>query len=318
VYAVQFDRFGPPEVLILGTAPAPHPGPGEVRIAVKAAGVSPVDLALRAGLSPASQRISLPHIPGVDAAGVIDEIGANVTGFALGDEVLGAVDVARLGGASAEFAVLRFWTRKPPSMPWPEAGAAGTSIETATRALDALEVRTGSTLLIDGAAGGVGSVAVQLAIARDARVIGTGRPENHAFIAELGAIPVTYGPGLPERVRALGIGRVEFALHIAGADALPELIAITETATRVLTIADFTGPERRVRLSLGELGGQPDGRHGLPRAAALYEEGRFRIPVQHEFPMAQAAEAHAAAGQGPRQGKIALIEPFRAAVGDVR
>ena len=306
MYAVSFDRFGPPEVLTLGSLPAPHPGPDDVRVRVKTAGVSPVDLALRAGRSPASQRISLPHIPGVDAAGVIDELGANVTGFALGDEVFGAVDVARLGGASAEFAVLRFWTRKPPSMPWSEAGAAGTSIETATRALDALEVRTGSTLLIDGAAGGVGSVAVQLAIARGARVIGTGRPENQPFIAKLGATPVTYGPGLPERVRALGIGRVDLALDIAGADALPELIAITETPATVLTIADFTAPKRGVRLSLGELGGQPDGRHGLPRTAALYEEGRFRLPVQHEFPMTQAPEAHASAAQGPRQGKIAL------------
>ena len=307
MFAVQFDRFGPPDVLTLGALPAPHPGPDEVRIAVEAAGVSPVDLALRAGLTPASQRISLPHIPGVDAAGVIDELGANVTGFALGDQVFGAVDVARLGGASAQFAVLRFWTRKPPSMPWAQAGAAGTSIETATRALDALDVHAESTLLIDGAAGGVGSVAVQLAITRGARVIGTARPENHAFIAELGAIPVAYGPGLPERVRALGIGRVDLALHVAGADALPELIAITETATAVLTINDFTGPEQGVRLSLGELGGQPDGRHGLPRAAALYEQGRFRIPVQHEFPMAQATEAHTAATQGPRRGKIALM-----------
>ena len=307
--AVQFDRFGPPEVLTLGALPAPHPGPDELRIAVKAAGVTPVDLALRAGLSPSSRQLSLPHIPGVDAAGVIDELGANVTGCALGDHVFGAVSVARLGGASAEFAVLRFWARKPSSMPWAQAGAAGTSIETATRALDALDVRDGSTLLIDGAAGGVGSVAVQLAIARGARVIGTGRPENQAFITELGALPLPYGPGLPERVHALGIGQIDLALHIAGDNALPELIALTGTPTAVLTIADFTAPNHGVRLSLGELGGQPDGRHGLAQAAALFEEGRFHIPVQHEFPMAQAAQAHAAAAQGPRRGKIVLIDP---------
>lgn len=310
--AVQFDRFGPPEVLSIGSLPAPHPGPDEVRIVVEAAGVAPVDLALRAGLSPSSQRISLPHIPGVDAAGVIDELGANVTGYELGDHVFGAVSVARLGGASAQFAVLRFWARKPPAMPSAQAGAAGTSIETATRALDALDVRAGATLLIDGAAGGVGSVAIQLAIARGARVVGTARPESQAFIAELGAIPLPYGPGLPERVRALNaghvdLGRVTLALHIAGANALPELIAITGTPTAVLTIADFTAPEQGVRLSLGELGNQPDGRHGLAQAAVLFEEGCFHVPVQHEFPMAQAAKAHASASEGPRQGKIALI-----------
>lgn len=309
MFAVQFDRFGPPDVLTFGPFPEPHAGPGEVRISVKTAGVSPVDLALRAGLSPSSKRIALPHVPGVDAAGVIDEVGADVTGFAVGDEVFGAVDVSRLGGASAEFAVLRFWTLKPSSMSWAEAGAAGTSIETATRALDVLDVRAGTTLLVDGAAGGVGSVAVQLAIARGARVIGTGRPENQTFIAQLGAIPVTYGQGLAERVHALDIERVDLALDLAGAGSLPELIGITGTPESVLTIADFTGPKLGVRLSLGEFGGEPDGRHGLALAAVLSEEGRFRVPVRKVFPMAQGADAHAAAARGPRQGKIALTAP---------
>jgi NADPH:quinone reductase-like Zn-dependent oxidoreductase len=306
MFAVQFDRFGPPEVLTVGPFSEPHAGLDEVRITVRAAGISPVDLALRAGGSPSSKQITLPHVPGVDAAGVIDEVGTDVTGFAVGDEVFGAVDVSRLGGASAEFAVLRFWNLKPSSMSWAEAGAAGTSIETATRALDGLDVHAGTTLLVDGAAGGVGSVAVQLAVARGARVIGTGRPENHAFLAKLGAIPITYGRGPAEQVRALGIERVDLALDAAGAGSLPELIAMTGTAASVLTIADFTGPELGVRLSLGAFGGEPDGCHGLARAAALSEEGRFRVPVQEVFPMAQAAKAHAAAARGPRRGKIAL------------
>src|SRR3569833_54233 len=187
VFAVQFDRFGPPEVLSIGPFPEPHACPGQVRVRVRAAGVSPVDLALRAGGSPSAERLALPHIPGGDAAGVVDEVGADVTGVALEDEVFGSVDVARLGGASAEFAVLAFWAAKPAEMPWEEAGAAGTSIETAPRVLDLLDVHEGTTLLVDGAAGGVGSVAVRLAIARGAQVIGTGRPENQGFIARLGA-----------------------------------------------------------------------------------------------------------------------------------
>ncbi|MEU6414613.1 NADP-dependent oxidoreductase [Microbispora sp. NPDC046933] len=309
MFAVRFDRFGPPEVLAVGGFPEPHAGPGEVRIRVRAAGVAPVDLALRSGTSPSSGRIPLPHIPGVDAAGVIDEVGADVTGVAAGDEVFGAVDVSRLGGASAEFAVLAFWAAKPPSMSWEEAGAAGTSVETATRALDRLGVREGTTLLIDGASGGVGSVAVQLAVARGARVIGTARPENHAFIARLGAVPVAYGPGLAERVRALAAGGVDLALDVAGAGSLRELVTITGTPASVLTIADFTGPELGVGISLGELGGEPDGRHGLALAAALSAEGRFRVPVQAVFPMVRAAEAHAAAARGPRQGKVVLAAP---------
>ncbi|GAA1670849.1 NADP-dependent oxidoreductase [Nonomuraea maheshkhaliensis] len=304
--AVHFNRFGPPDVLAVGTLPEPHAGPGQVRIRVRAAGVSPVDLALRAGRSPSSGRLALPHIPGVDAAGVIDELGTGVAGHAVGDQVFGAVEVARLGGASAEFAVLAYWAAKPPSMSWPEAGAAGTSVETATRALDVLGVREGTTLLIDGAAGGVGSVTVQLAVARGARVIGTGRRESAAFLTGLGAIPVGYGPGLPERVRTLGVERVDLALDVAGAGSLPELVSITGTPASVLTLADFTGPELGVRVSVGELGGEPDGRHGLALAATLSGEGRFRVPVREAFPMSWAAAAHEAAALGPRHGKIAL------------
>ncbi|WP_329139746.1 NADP-dependent oxidoreductase [Streptomyces sp. NBC_01476] len=306
MFAAHFDRFGPPEVLGVGPFPEPHAGPGEVRVRVRAAGVSPVDLSLRAGTSPSAGRLALPHVPGVDAAGVVDEVGPEVTGAAVGDEVFGAVDVARLGGASAQFAVLRFWAAKPAAMPWEEAGAAGTSIETATRALDLLDAREGTTLLIDGAAGGVGSVAVQLAVARGLRVIGTGRPESGEFIARLGAVPVTYGEGLPARVRALGAGRVERALDLAGAGGLRELVGITGSAASVVTIADFTGPELGVRLSLGDLGGQPHGRHGLAVAAALFEQGRFRLPLQKVFPLAEAAQAHAFAAHEPRRGKVAL------------
>ncbi len=129
MFATRFERFGPPEVLSVGELPEPHADPGQVRIRVRAAGVSPVDLAIRAGQS--RSPITLPHIPGVDAAGVVDEAGP---GASVGDEVFGAVDVARLGGATAEFAVLAFWAPKPPSMPWEQAGAAGTGVETATRA----------------------------------------------------------------------------------------------------------------------------------------------------------------------------------------
>jgi NADPH:quinone reductase-like Zn-dependent oxidoreductase len=301
VFAVQFDRFGPPEVLTVGELPEPHAGPAEVRIRVQAAGVSPVDLGLRSGQTPASKNLALPHIPGVDAAGVIDEVGADVTGFAVGDEVFGAVNVTRLGGASAEFAVLNFWAGKPSSMSWTEAGAAGTSVETATRALDLLDVRPGTTLLIDGASGGVGSVAVQLAIARGARVLGTGRQENQAFIAGLGATPVLHG-----ETRAL---KADAALDVAGAGSLSDLIVITGSAAAVLTIADFTAAKLGVRLSMGKLGGQPSGEHGLALAAALADEGRFRVPVQQVFPIHEAAKAHAA--HGPRQGKLALAVSAR-------
>ncbi|MFD6285296.1 NADP-dependent oxidoreductase [Streptomyces sp. NPDC060205] len=306
--AVRFERFGPPEVLGIGTVPEPQAGPGEVRIAVRTAGVSPVDLALRAGDSPSRDGLALPHVPGVDAAGVIDEVGPGVTGHAVGDEVFGAVDVARLGGASAQFAVLAFWAAKPDAWSWDEAGAAATGVETATRALDLLGL-TGeqdTTLVIDGASGGVGSIAVQLAVARGARVLATGRPGSHAFLASLGATPVAYGPGLAERVRALGVPRIDRGLDVAGKGSLNELVALTGSRDSVVTLADFTGPGRGVRLSLGRYGGQPDGCHGLAFAAELAIQGRFRVPVQAVFPADRAPRAHAAVAAGPHRGKTVL------------
>ncbi|GGM84025.1 NADP-dependent oxidoreductase [Dactylosporangium sucinum] len=300
MFALFFERFGPPDVLRVGELPAPHAGAGEIRIRVMAAGIAPVDLAIRAGRSRSG--IDLPHIPGVDAAGIVDEVGAGVGGVAVGDEVFGAVDVKRLGGATAEHAVLRFWAHRPGALSWAEAGAAGTSVETATRALDRLGVGPGTVLVVDGAAGGVGSVAVQLAKARGAEVIGTARPDSHEFVAGLGATPVAYGPGLPERVR-----RADLALDVAGKGSLAELIALTGRAERVLTLADFAAPALGVTISTGELGGQPDGRHGLAAAADLARRGRFRVPIQGQYLLERGAEAHAAAERGPRRGKLVTL-----------
>jgi NADPH:quinone reductase-like Zn-dependent oxidoreductase len=306
VFAVQYSRFGSPEVLTLSDAPEPHVGPGQVRVRVRAAGVSPVDLAIRAGTSPSAKTLRLPHIPGVDAAGTVDQLGEGVSDVSIGDEVFGTVDIAKLGGATAEFAVLSFWARKPDSMPSTEAGAAGSSVETATRVLDLLDVRADSALLIDGAAGGVGSIVIQLAQARGARVIGTASEANQEFLTSLGAVPTTYGTGLPDRVRALGEGRIHKALDVSGHGSLEELIELTGTANAVVTIADFGGRALGVRVSIGELGGQKSGKHGLVEAARLYETGQFRVPVQEAFPFAEAAAAHALAEAGPRQGKIVL------------
>jgi NADPH:quinone reductase-like Zn-dependent oxidoreductase len=307
MFAVRFDRFGPPDVLALGESPEPHVRPGQIRIRVHASGISPVDLGIRAGTSPSAGRLSLPHIPGVDASGIVDELGEGVADVSLGDEVFGTVDLEKLGGAAAEFAVLSFWARKPRSLSWPEAGAAGTSVETATRVLDLLDAGDGSTVLVDGAAGGVGSVAVQLAIARGARVIGTAREENHEFLTGLGAVPTTYGPGLPDRVRALELP-VSVAIDIAGRGSLPELIELTGSAVRVVTIADFGAAALGVRISMGELAAQPSGKHGLAVAARLAEAGHFHITTR-SFPFEDAAEAHALAAEGPRRGKVVLIAP---------
>lgn len=305
MYALQFSEFGDPDVLSLGEAPEPHAGSGTIRIAVKAAGLSPVDLGVRSGRTGAT--IVFPHIPGVDAAGIVDEVGESVTDVAIGEEVFGTVEIAKLGGAAAEFAVLNFWAKRPAQLPTVQAAAAGTSVETATRALDILGVNDGQTLIIDGASGGVGSVATQLAVARGARVIATGRADSFDFLTELGATPVLYGEGLAKRVADLGVGPVDLALDVAGKGSLPELIEIVGDAASVLTLADFGAKALGVKLSMGEFAGEADGKHGLAVAAKLAEEGRFRVPVEAVFSFADAAAAHRLAETQGRRGKIVLV-----------
>jgi putative YhdH/YhfP family quinone oxidoreductase len=287
---------------------------GDVTVAIDYSTLNYKDGLILGGLGGLVKRY--PHVPGVDFAGTVES--ARSGKFKPGDKVIlngWRVGEVQWGGYAQKARVKPEWlVRLPDGLSTKEAMAIGTAGYTAMLAVMALEQHgigpDSGEILVTGAAGGVGSVAVQLAIVRGAVVIGTGSPESQAFIARLGAVPTTYGQGLPERVRALHDGRVDLALDVAGAGSLPELIAITGTAASVVTIADFTGPRLGVRLSTGDLGGEPNGRHGLAVAAALFEEGRFRVPLRKVFPLAEAAQAHALAVRGPRQGKIALSLPW--------
>ncbi|MFF7649572.1 NADP-dependent oxidoreductase [Streptomyces sp. NPDC007983] len=310
MFALQYSELGPPEVLTVGEADEPHAGPGEIRIAVRAAGVTPSDWKLRAGAIPAGflPDLPLPHIPGMDAAGVVDEIGEGVSGVAVGDAVFGIVATERLGGAAAEFAVLTAWAAKPDALSWEEAGGAAGNVETATRALNLLGVTAGTTLLVEGAAGGVGTAVVQLAAARGATVIGTARETNHAFLAGLGATPTTYGPGLGERVAALAPGGVDAVLDAAGSGSLPDLVAIAGDARRVVSVADMAAHEHGAHMTWAGSGDAP-GHDGLAVAAALAAEGRFRVPLHGVFPLTDAAKAHELSATGRTRGKIVLTVP---------
>ena len=249
--AARFSRFGGPEVLEIVDLPDPHPGPGQVRIAVRAAGVNPSDWKKRRGLMDEE----LPQVIGYEAAGVVDELGEGVTGVAVGDRVFG---LSAEGAAQAELAVLSYFAPIPPSLDFAGAATLPAAIETATRALDQLGVEKGSTLLINGASGSIGSAAVQLAVARDARVIGTASPANHEYLRSLGAEPVAYGEGLAGRVRSLAPGGVDRALDAAGSGVLPELIELAGGPEQVVTIADFGGAQKYgVRFSRGDTGRGP-------------------------------------------------------------
>jgi NADPH:quinone reductase-like Zn-dependent oxidoreductase len=296
--AVQFSRFGGPEVLQIVDLPDPHPGPGEVRIAVRGAGVNASDWKKRQGLMDPE----LPQTLGYEAAGVVDELGEGVTGVAVGDRVFG---LSAGGAAQAELAVLSYYAPVPPSLSFAEAAALPAAVETAWRSLDQLGVKSGSTLLINGASGSVGGAAVQLAAARGARVIGTASPANHDYLRSLGAEPVAYGDGLPDRVRALAPGGVDLALDVAGNGILPELIDLAGGPGHVVTIADFAGAQKYgVRFSRGD-----DGRalHALAEIGPLVESGRFSLPVARTFPLTGIADAHRTGEAGHARGKLVLL-----------
>ncbi|GAA2465317.1 NADP-dependent oxidoreductase [Winogradskya humida] len=301
--ALQFSEYGPSSVLRVAEVPEPHAGPGQVRVAVRASGVTPADWYVRSGRFKDWIPLPLPHVPGADAAGVVDEVGPGVTGVTVGDEVLGMTDLARMGGANAEFAVLALWVPKPPNLTWQEAGGLAANAETAARTLDLLGVTAGTTLLIEGAAGGVGSIAVQLAVARGAKVIGTAGERNHAFLTGLGATPATYGPGLKERVAT----PVDAVLDCAGSGSLSELVELAGDPRKVVSIADLTADAHGVHMSRSAgPGADPQADDGLAEVVDLAAQGRLSVPIAAVFPLEQAAAAHELSETGHTRGKIVL------------
>jgi NADPH:quinone reductase-like Zn-dependent oxidoreductase len=312
---VQFTAYGPPGVVHVAEVEAPHAGPAEIRIAVRASGLSPGDARIRSGSLRDVVPTTFPYRTGFEAAGVVDGVGSGVTGVSVGDEVFGMTRTATRG-ANADFAVLAAWALRPAAWSWEESAGAAGAVETATRVLDRLAVGAGHMVLVQGAAGGVGTVAVQLAAARGATVIGTASPPNHAFLRSLGAEPTTYGEGLAQRVRALAPDGVDAVFDCAGG-ALPDLVAIAGDPARVVTIADVGAAAHGVHMSHGAPAGRtgdavgaaadPLALHGLGIAVALADQGRLRVPVAAVFPLAEAAAAHELIDTRHARGKIVLV-----------
>jgi NADPH:quinone reductase-like Zn-dependent oxidoreductase len=271
--ALQFDEHGGPEVLRWAEAPDPHPGPGHVRIAVKAASVNPIDWKNMRGATSGGKPMTGTGYLGYDAAGVVDEVGEGVTGVSVGDEVFG-----RGRHTQAEYAVLNSWGTKPRSVDWAVAAAAGTTGETSERALRLLDAKPSETLFIDGGAGGVGAVAVQMALARGIRVA--------------------------DRVRAAAGGHVDKVFDVAGKTPIEELISLVSEPSRVLSIANFSAGAAGAQVTGG--GGDSQPWDALAEVAELLAQNKLVIKVQ-TFPFERAAEAYRISESGHVRGKLVLV-----------
>jgi NADPH:quinone reductase-like Zn-dependent oxidoreductase len=296
--AVQFTEYGSPEVLQVVEVEEPHAGADQVRIAVRAAGVNGIDWKIRAGYMGGGKPLSHPSGTGMDAAGVVDEVGEGVSDVSVGDEVFGT------GSATlAEYAVLSRWVVKPSGLSFEEAAGYPIPVETAIRILDEVGVQAGETLLVSGASGGVGSAVVQLARLRGITVIGTASERNQDYLRSLGANPTTYGDGLVDRVRDLAPNGVDAALDIAGSGIIPDLIELTGDSSRVLSIADFGAPEHGARVSTSST----NATGAMAEAARLFTEGAFTLPVEKTFPLEEAAKAQATSEAGHVAGRLVVV-----------
>ncbi len=303
--AVQFDSYGEADVLEVRDVPKPVPATGEVLVEVKAAAINPGEAMIRRGALHDRWPATFPSGQGSDLAGVVAEVGDGVDAFAVGDEVLGFADNR---SSQAQFVVVpsRQLTAKPPLLSWEVAGSLYVAGTTAYAAVRAVALKPGDTVAVAGAAGGVGTIAVQLAKRAGATVLGIAGPSNDDWLTEHGVIPVNYGDGLANRLRgAAPEGRVDAFLDLFGGGYVE--LAVTELGIdpqRVDTIIDFPAIER-----FGVKGeGNADAAEAtvLRELADLIVAGELEVPVAEEYPLDEVREAFRRLEQRHTRGKIVL------------
>ncbi|WP_019869733.1 NADP-dependent oxidoreductase [Salinispora oceanensis] len=298
--AAAFLEPGGPEVLRLMDVPQPQAQPGQVRVRVKAAGVQPFDVAVVAGIIHKSADPSVPQIPGNEFAGVVDQVGAGVEGFAPGDEVLGYGTL----NSYAEYIVVGpdQLTAKPAAMPWTVAGGFSAAAQTADIGLKEIKAGAGDTVLIHGVAGAVGTIGVQLCRLWGATVIGGAREAQHEYVRSLGATPFAYGEGFVGRLRELAPQGVDACMDGIGGEALDAALELVPDRNRVLTLVDH-GRAAELGIRTTPLARSAE---RLATLAQLYAQGDLHLPILATFPLDRAADAQRAYQAGNIRGKIVI------------
>ncbi|MEV6551171.1 NADP-dependent oxidoreductase [Streptomyces sp. NPDC051597] len=302
--AIVLEKYGSADDLRLVDLPDPKVAPGEVLIRVKAAAINPVDWKLAAGYLDPIMEVAFPMIPGWDVSGVVEAVGLDVPEYQVGDEVFGYVRKDWVEkGAYAELvaAPVRSVARKPAALSWEEAAGVPLAGLTAYQSVHRAGVKSGETVLVHAAAGGVGAFAVQILVALGARVIGTASERNHEFLRGLGAEPVTYGDGLEDRVRALAPEGVDAALDFVGGGVVDLSQALLKQRERIVSIADQAAVEQGGH----SLWVRPDS-EDLAELARLADAGKLSVHVEKTFPLADAADAWRLNQEGRTRGKIVL------------
>jgi NADPH:quinone reductase-like Zn-dependent oxidoreductase len=304
--AVRFDEYGPVGVLDVREVPVPEPGPGEVLVKVKAAGINPGEAKIRDGELHERWPATFPSGQGSDFAGVVDKLGSGVTTFAPGDDVIGWVDT-RSSQAEYTVAAAAHLARKPAGLPWEVAGAIPVAGFTAWAMVRAADVRPGDTVVVSGAAGGVGAIAVQLAKRKGATVIGLAGPSNHDWLTRHGVIPVAYGDGVAERIHAAAGGEgIDAFLDTYGGDyvelALGDLKVRPE---RIDTVVRFDAAAKYGVKVEGNAAGASAAT--LSELATLIAAKELEVPLAQTFALGDVQAAYAKLAKGHLRGKIVLI-----------
>jgi NADPH:quinone reductase-like Zn-dependent oxidoreductase len=303
VKAVRFDEYGGIDVLQVVDVPRPVPGAGQVLVQVKAAGINPGEAKIREGLLDALWPATFPSGEGSDLAGIVAETGSAVTSFSAGDEVIGWTDNR---ASQAEYVVVeaRHLTAKPAGVPWEVAGALFVAGATAWAAVRAVNLTAGDTVVVSGAAGGVGSLAVQLARRAGATVIGLAGETHVQWLAGHGVIPVAYGDGVADRIRQAAT-KVDAFVDTYGAEYVELALGLGVAPSRIDTIANFE--------AVGRFGVKGDGSAAgssasvLAELAGLIAAGELEVPIAATFPLDRVQDAYRRLAEGHLLGKIVLL-----------